>query len=818
MHNIIKALFQLLFLFFLINTPSLFSQDTYNYDEQGCFELESVRIIPYKNEYYPGRRSGVEIIQNGSRIITSIDLRDKPIPIPDGINTSMPVLKDTRYNKEENVYILELEYPEYDFNYSIEIYPVGKEISFAFVIDRYPENTEEFYAMLEIYPGDYYGKSWIMDEGKPGYFPKQFNGIRNQSREGNLTPTPMASGSELVVSPEDRQKTFRIRSLSGDLDLYDGRASSNHKWFVLTETLPKGKTGLVVEWTLTPSIIRNWEPEPVIGISRAGYHPAGPKFAIIELSKKRTEKGSYSIYRVNPDGNKEEVKTGFTGSPEYFMQKRYSRVDFTNIRREGIYEFVFDEKYSEIFRITGETYSEEVWRSGLGTFLPVQMCHMEVKDRLRLWHKACHMDDAVRAPDGVKNWLNYYQDSMQSYSSKPLEYIEGLNQGGWHDAGDFQMPAASNSTTIYNLCLAFEEFGIKTDVTSIDFEERKAELHAPDGQPDFIQQIRHGLEYLLASYRRDGYGYPGVIAGDWLQYLELGEADNRTDNVPDVLSGDHKDDRYVFTSRNRNLEFMNAATFSISYRVLKNYYPQLADECLFYAKKAWDNGLNFNTTTSGSYLNSYYKLHKLYAAIEMYLTVRDPEFETAIIKLLEENSRITSRAAWSVARVGNSTLLDENKDLINELLLKWKEQIQSEFDNPYGVSFRPRLFGLGYYNLSMAMHHYYLVKHYPELFKDDYIFRVLNYYFGIHPVDNRSLITGIGENSVISAFGFNRSDFSYIPGGVVSGPAILEPDFFEFREDDPFFWIQTEYTIGSTSAFIFVVNAAEKLIREKMLQ
>ena len=100
------------------------------------------------------------------------------------------------------------------------------------------------------------------------------------------------------------------------------------------------------------------------------------------------------------------------------------------------------------------------------------------------------------------------------------------------------------------------------------------------------------------------------------------------------------------------------------------------------------------------------------------------------------------------------------------------------------------------------------------MFSDKPVFDILNYMTGVHPANNLSLVTGIGSESMTSAFGFNRSDFSYIPGGVIPGPAWMNPGFFELRENDPFLWIQTEYTIGGASAFIFLANAADKLIVE----
>jgi hypothetical protein len=37
------------------------------------------------------------------------------------------------------------------------------------------------------------------------------------------------------------------------------------------------------------------------------------------------------------------------------------------------------------------------------------------------------------------------------------------------------------------------------------------------------------------------------------------------------------------------------------------------------------------------------------------------------------------------------------------------------------------------------------------------------------------------------AYGFNRADWSYIPGGVSSGTALIRPDFPELK-DFPYLW------------------------------
>lgn len=60
------------------------------------------------------------------------------------------------------------------------------------------------------------------------------------------------------------------------------------------------------------------------------------------------------------------------------------------------------------------------------------------------------------------------------------------------------------------------------------------------------------------------------------------------------------------------------------------------------------------------------------------------------------------------------------------------------------------------------------------------------------------------------AHGVNRADWSFIPGGVISGTNLVRPDLPELK-DWPFFWQQTEYVMGGGATnFMFLVLAAEQ--------
>ena len=83
---------------------------------------------------------------------------------------------------------------------------------------------------------------------------------------------------------------------------------------------------------------------------------------------------------------------------------------------------------------------------------------------------------------------------------------------------------------------------------------------------------------------------------------------------------------------------------------------------------------------------------------------------------------------------------------------------------------------------------------------------------GVHPGENTSsFVSGVGSQSTLVAYGVNRADWSYIPGGVVSGTALIRPDLPEFKKW-PFFWQQTEYVIGGGATnYMFLVLAAQNL-------
>jgi hypothetical protein len=100
------------------------------------------------------------------------------------------------------------------------------------------------------------------------------------------------------------------------------------------------------------------------------------------------------------------------------------------------------------------------------------------------------------------------------------------------------------------------------------------------------------------------------------------------------------------------------------------------------------------------------------------------------------------------------------------------------------------------------------------MFGRENVLRVVNYVLGCHPGSNTSFVSAVGAHSIIPAYGFNMHWWSYIPGGMVAGTALIRPDFPEMKEPFPYLWQQTEYVMPGAATYIFCVLAADKLLNE----
>ncbi|HWR74730.1 MAG TPA: glycoside hydrolase family 9 protein, partial [Bacteroidales bacterium] len=500
-----------------------------------------------------------------------------------------------------------------------------------------------------------------------------------------------------------------------------------------------------------------------------------------------------------------------------FLRYNYLRFDFSSIKAPGMYLVKYGNQKSQPFRIANDVFERNVWQPTLEYFLPVQMCHMRINEKYRVWHGLCHMDDARMAPVTTNHFDGYLQGDSTLTSYKPGEHVPGLNAGGWHDAGDYDLRVESQSGEVYILTQAYEAFNIKYDETSVDQHSRIVEIHQPDGKPDVLQQIEHGALSVVGGYRNLGRLYRGIICPTLRQYTLLGDGINMTDGLifsdnlkTGVTTATHSslvDDRWVFTENNPSREMTTAAHLAAASRVLKGFNDTLSLQCLEIAEAIFghDQTLTEHQTTS-----------KIHAAAELFLTTGKRSYKDYII---ENKSLIVKEfrtIGWHLAPV----LPKINDAVFTQSLREAAREFSSEIakqgtETPFGVPYRPNIWGAGWDIQSFGVRQYFLHKGFPDVFPADYIYNALNFILGVHPgMNTASFASGVGARSTTVAYGINRADWSYIPGGVSSGTALIRPDFPELL-DWPYLWQQQEYVMGGGATnFMFLVLATNQLLSD----
>lgn len=788
--------------------------------------LETIgfNVLVFHNYYPVGKQGGIEFIHHDDRIATNGFIT---VDLPPGQSFPRPDSAKRAVDHDNKMITASVSTPGFDLDYDIRIFPNAGKIHLA--VDMKKPIPAELsgkvsFEML-LFPVSYRGKTYQLGRHY-GVFPYEGLGPMSRTDDGQLRNVPMGSGERLIIAPEDPLHGLQIENIKGDISLLDGRNTSLGGWFILRSTIPDGVTTGAMEWLITPDLVNGWRRESVIGISQVGYHPGQKKQAIIELDSHTGEAEQAVLYRINTDGSFQNVLSGVPEKWGNFLRYSYAIFDFTEIKDPGLYQIQYGSQKSEPFSIDDEIYQKSVWQPTLEIYFPVQMCHMRIRDRVRVWHGACHLDDALQAPVAIEHVDGYRSYATTETPYKPMTTVPGLNRGGWHDAGDNDLAAGSQAQTTYFLALADEAFDIVVDQTTVDQEALFVELRRPDGIQDLEQQIEHGVINLLSGYRASGHSFAGIIATREGRAF-LGDVASLTDALfydaslrPDQKRNDRSgkpDDRWVFTNKDTGLEYEVITALAASSRILEGYNDALAEECLKTAVMAWNHEQSHDPIIQrNAYVPRNYKMHEILATVELFMTTGDQIYRQRLLELMPVIKENIKQTGWSVARA-LPLLADSNfTSGVEAYLMTYKQELDSMLSmNPFGVPWNPRIWGIGWNIQQYALEQYYLSLAYPEMFDKENVLRVVNYVLGCHPGSNTSLVSAVGAHSLTVAYGFNMHWWSYIPGGMASGTALIRPDFPELKEPFPYLWQQTEYVMPGAASYIFCVLAANDLLNRE---
>lgn len=857
-------------LFFLLSAISIKSEeDGLKIGKQGYFEMQGLNVLVFNNSYSEGHQGGIEIIQHGVRVATNGNLRLsqspgqwQPVPqlgdgfekigcspqdigflsrIVDTLNNEIWLpcsYPDTSRSRQGFNPII---YPDLELNYEVHVKTEGK--SFIITVDLEKPLPEEWVGKvgynIELFPGDLYGKTFFMNDSS-GIFPRQANGPTYFNDDNETEAVPLAKGNNLIVAPENDLMRMEIESSGSELQLLDGSLKHNNGWFVVRSLIPSGATKGAIIWKISPNVIPNWINDPVVHISQVGYHPNQNKVAYIELDKHDNEVKKASLLKLDKNGDYKTIKEIDPVLWGQYLRYKYFNFDFSEVTEHGMYTVKYGDFRTNPFIINSNVYKRHVWQPTLEYFIPIQMCHMRVNQKYRVWHGECHIDDALMAPLNINHFDGYDNTNETSTLSpfKPLEHIPGMNVGGWHDAGDYDLRIESQAWTVIVLAHAYEEFNIEYDETFIDQKHKHVELLHPDGKPDLLQQVEHGVLNILAGYNQLGKLYRGIIVPTLRQYVHLGDAATQTDNKifndeetkekinkieelwykkvsnrysnifdPEMnlnqieVYAPELDDRLLFMETNPARQLLGSASLAIASRVLKDYNPKLSQECLTVAEELWET----NSKANGERVDA----QKIQTLTELIITTDKAEYKNALCSMSEEVKNNFAFVGWSAGRALKYLDCPEFNNILTEAATAYKPILDQVMNKtPFGSPLEN--------TERIGFTQYFLNKAWPEIFGEDHLFAVVNYILGCRPGNTtNSLVSGVGVSSPTIAYGTNRADWSYIPGGTFwNAVNLVSPDFAEDKIW-PFMWQEREYIITAPCFYMFNILAVDNALEGK---
>lgn len=804
----------------LLAVPFIGNAQELKLNDREYFERQGVNVLVFSNNFNGGfndeKNSGIEIIHHGVRTVQGGAVRLSNTPEQWDL---VPKTVSRKVDREKNSIEVSMRYDEYDFDSRVVVTARDKAVEISVWLDKpVPEKLAgEAGFNIEFIPSQYWLKTYSVD-GRLGRLPRyatsqtvtrpnsekprQFKGFKTYDDRGTnrfVDPLPIETGHQLTLATDQPERMISISSDS-ELKLYDGRMLAQNGWFVLRSILPKDKTGKVLSWTVEPYAIPGWIREPNIGFSQVGYIPDQPKVAVIELDKNDTPQATASLMRIKPDGTSEQAFSGAINSWGPYYKYNYVKFDFSSVRQPGIYYIQYGKTRSNDFLIDEHVY-DKITDATTDVWVPIHMNHMYVNEGYRTWHGEPFKEGYLQAPPSDHFDLHSQGESTDT-KYKPLELIPGLNIGGFFDAGDFDIETGSNINVVQNFIRTWEMFHPQRDETFVSQQQRYVDLHRPDGVPDILQFIEHGILNLVSQAEQIGHMASTLSNSVLDNYHHLGDAASITDGLhydpslrPYEVSADSKrsgtpDDMWAFTTRNPRLDLQAAGVFTSAARVLKGYNDDLAKRAQTQADR-----------------------------------LRKEATELLAKRNIRRNAQAEADDAWlygdtnmvrNVQTALDSVPMKDKSYLkrIRPLIVKFAEYVKSfDAQNPYGVPI-----GLGNWagvnmvlNFGIAVNYAHI--YFPDIVSKDEIYRVSNWLYGCHPYHNYSFVAVVGAARPKQVFyGNNRADFSFIPGNVAPGLLFRQPDHFENYDDWPFLWGQNEGTIAGNTQYVIFGSSFKNIV------
>jgi hypothetical protein len=378
-----------------------------------------------------------------------------------------------------------------------------------------------------------------------------------------------------------------------------------------------------------------------------------------------------------------------------------------------------------------------------------------------------------------------------------------------------------------NLITLWEQFRPERDETFVSQEQRYVDLHRPDGVPDVLQYIEHGVLNLVAQAENIGHMSQTLSNSVLDNYHHLGDAAAITDGLhydprlkPYQKSADGKssgtpDDMWAFTTRNPGLDLQAATMFAAASRALTGYNDKLAQRALTQSKRLMKEGTELLAKSPMGARMRGRGFGNMSTNLQLYVCTGEQhyldDFQQQVWPALDRNVEMSLQAALDAIPYLDAAY----KEKLRPYVEKYKNYLDSlDTVNPYGVPIGEGNWAGSGSVVSFGTTASFASKYYPDIVGPEYALKAANYLFGCHPYHNYSLVAAVGATRPKQVFyGNNRADFSFIPGNVAPGLLFRHPDHFENYDDWPFLWGQNEGTIAGNTAYLIYGAALQNLVK-----
>lgn len=374
-----------------------------------------------------------------------------------------------------------------------------------------------------------------------------------------------------------------------------------------------------------------------IQLNQLGFYPKGAKVAVV------TANANSDTFYVVAETTKDTVFRGQLGPQKQssFSSTVTRLADFSEVKKGGRYCIVVPGLAPSCSFQISDLVHRNVALASLKAFYYQRSNVMLVQRYALKWHRtAGHPDTAVQVHPSAAD------------ANRPAGTIIS-SPGGWYDAGDYNKYIVNSGITMGTMLAAYEDF--------TDYFDR-LQVHIPentDAIPDILNEVVYNLRWMLTMQDpADGGVYHKCTNAEF-------------DGV--VMPGVTKLPRYVVqksTAAALNL----AAVAAQSARILKKYYPTLADSCLKAATAAWNWALknpnvvynqrqinsSFNPDiNTGEYGDRNFNDELLWAAAELFATTSNNKYSDVVAQRLKDPVSVPS---WnSVGMLGYYTMVRHGK-------------------------------------------------------------------------------------------------------------------------------------------------------------